>query len=111
MEINFIVKGSTTPEYVVTFINEGEGLYIFCSCQAGQNGSHCKHRSNILSGKYSDILSDNIDHLKLVEKWISDSELPNVLEEISLKTKEIQRQQKSLKDLKKKLSRLMHQGK
>ncbi len=74
-EINFLVQGSTAEPYEVTFLKTDTGLSALCTCQAGQSGQHCKHRSNIIRGVDKGILDINADNLKTVQSWLSDSKL------------------------------------
>jgi hypothetical protein len=48
--LELIVEGSTGNEYVVHFERDGELLHTSCTCSAGQNRMHCKHRLELMDG-------------------------------------------------------------
>lgn len=47
------INGSTGTPYVVTFLRIGSSLKTTCSCSAGKNRKHCKHRLALFSGDLS----------------------------------------------------------
>jgi uncharacterized Zn finger protein len=50
---SFLVQGSAAEPYKVIFkLRDDKNLSAYCTCQAGQKGTHCKHRINILRGEY-----------------------------------------------------------
>ena len=49
--MKFIFKSSSTDEEYTVTVEEMPGeVSIFCTCPAGSNGTHCKHRLAILDG-------------------------------------------------------------
>ena len=67
MNYRFKIQGSSDLPYDVAFERTGDNLRASCSCPAGQNGTHCKHRLNLLNGVVDDLVSENINevsHLK-----------------------------------------------
>lgn len=108
MEIKFLVKGSSEEPYEVSFLHDEGKLYIFCTCQAGLNGTHCKHRISIIMGDLTAVISENADDFAIVEQWLADTEHRTLIHEMSELESAIQNQQKSLKALKKKLARRMY---
>jgi hypothetical protein len=46
-KITFLVQGSSADPYEVDFQYDNDGeLMVFCTCQAGQTGTHCKREPN-----------------------------------------------------------------
>ena len=58
--LSFTVRGSTGNTYFVNAQKVGPEVRISCTCQAGQNGLWCKHRTALLDGVVSDLLSNNV---------------------------------------------------
>ena len=65
-EIFFLVQGSAEEPYKVTFRKTGNNLSAYCTCPAGENGQHSKHRMNILRGITSGIVSGNEAKVQVV---------------------------------------------
>ena len=61
--------GSGIEPYEVSFLKNGNNLNAYCSCPAGMNGQHCKHRFDILEGSSKGVARDNIDQVKAVAGW------------------------------------------
>ena len=68
--MQFLVQGSSAEPYEVTFVQAGKELSASCTCQAGQNGLHCKHRLNILEGSQYDHDTDVIIIKQLTTKTL-----------------------------------------
>jgi len=66
----FLVQGSQSEPYKVTFKKDGNNLSGFCTCPAGDNGQYCKHRFNILGGLTEGIVSGNEADVQLVAAWL-----------------------------------------
>jgi len=104
----FRVKGSSSDEYEITFIKDGESLTALCSCPAGQFGGSCKHRVAILDGKSDAITSDNVDQVATVTQWLVGSDVEAALSALR-EAEEIKGFPKEeLAALKKKLGRAMN---
>ena len=69
-EICFLVQGSAEEPYKVTFRKKGNNLSAYCTCPAGENGQHCKHRINILCGITHRIVSGNEAKVQVVTSWL-----------------------------------------
>jgi len=65
----FSVKGSTGNIYEITARRVVDQLRMTCACQAGQNRIWCKHRTALLDGVVSDLLSDNASEIKKLAEW------------------------------------------
>jgi DNA polymerase-3 subunit epsilon len=57
--LSFTVQGSTGSEYEVTARKVANQLRMTCTCQAGQNRIWCKHRTALLDGDISALISNN----------------------------------------------------
>lgn len=55
--LRFEVVGSAGDIYQVTAERRGRALVMHCTCQAGQNGTYCKHRISLIEGKPMGVLS------------------------------------------------------
>ena len=80
-EINFMVKGSAEDPYEVTFLRNDDKLLVFCTCPAGENRRHCKHRVAIMNGSSSNIVSDNRDQIPTVQDWLQGTAVEAALRE------------------------------
>jgi DNA polymerase-3 subunit epsilon len=60
----FVVRGSTGNEYYVSARLAKGQLRMTCTCQAGQNGVWCRHRTALLHGESADLLSRNESDLQ-----------------------------------------------
>ena len=95
-KITFEVLGSSPEPYTVRFIrNSPSELSAFCSCRAGENGQHCKHRIMILQGDKKSIVSDNSVEVATVESWFKGSNIEKKLQSVH----DLEFQQKKLKTL------------
>ncbi len=107
-EVSFKVKGSAEDPYDVRFVHRSDGNFsAYCSCQAGQNGMHCKHRLRILDGKSIDIVSGNIEDVKLVTTWVVGTDVELAIQQVILLEDESKRIKKELSAAKKKLGKCL----
>jgi hypothetical protein len=105
--IKFLVKGSAIEPYEVTFIKDSDKLNCLCSCPAGENFSHCKHRINILNGNTIGIVSDNESEVETIQSWLKGTELETILKETLNAEAVFKSAEAKFKNLKKKLARVM----
>ena len=103
-KLNFKVQGSASEPYEVTFEKQGNELMAFCTCPAGENGQHCKHRINILEGDPSSITSGNESKVAEVVRWLKGTRLEKILIELNSKEKQAEALKKEIMVLKKKLA-------
>lgn len=78
-KVEFLVQGSASEPYLVTFTKEGDNLNAFCTCPAGENGQYCKHRFGILSGSEKSIVSENKAQVPIIESWLPGSDVEAAL--------------------------------
>ncbi len=65
----FSIKGSTGNIYEITARRTANQLRTTCTCQAGQNRTWCKHRTALLDGDVSNLLSENASDIKKLAEW------------------------------------------
>jgi hypothetical protein len=106
-KITFLVQGSADVPYEVTFYKKNTNLTALCTCHAGIYGRHCKHRINILRGSPENIISENVSEIKIIESWLSGSDVEIALKEFVAAEKEFEEKKRNLKKYKKKLARAM----
>lgn len=107
-EITFLVKGSSSDPYEVTFIKDGDSLTAICTCPAGTYGNFCKHRISILEGDSKAISSDNADRAPIVVNWLSGTDVESALMEMREAEKVADPEKKALNAAKRKLARAMN---
>lgn len=105
--IKFLVQGSSSEPYEVKFIKIEGKLNAYCNCPAGEKGTYCKHRINILSGSHEAIVSDNISEVKTIKDWLIGTQLEVTLAEYKEAEKAAETAKKRLSSAKKKLSKTM----
>ena len=81
-QLIFLVKGSSSDAYELTFIKDGSSLTALCTCPAGQFGNLCKHRLAILDGRYGSISSGNTDQAPTVTEWLAGTDVEAALSEL-----------------------------
>lgn len=63
--LSFKVESSRTGElYSLSAYQTKTGLRFSCTCAAGDNGSYCKHRVNLLMGDISGLKGRNVDDVE-----------------------------------------------
>ncbi len=102
--IEFLVQGSASEPYKVTFQHTGTNLTAYCTCPAGENGQYCKHRFRILNGETTGIVSKNVREVSLVASWLPGSDVELAIREVSSAEKEVEKATKVLSAAKKKLA-------
>ncbi len=107
-EMNFLVKGSSTEPYELTFIKDGDSLTAICTCPAGTYGNFCKHRISILDGDISSISGDNAEQAKIVVAWLSGTDVEADLKELRAAEAADEPSKKAVADAKRKLARAMN---
>lgn len=107
-QLVFLVKGSSSDAYEVTFIKDGASLTALCTCPAGTFGNSCKHRVNIFDGKSESISSDNADRVPVVAEWLVGTDVEAALGELRRTEKSTESSKDDVAALKKKLARAMN---
>jgi uncharacterized Zn finger protein len=107
MEINFLVQGSAPEPYEVTFLNKEDDLLIFCTCPAGENGKHCKHRLALIEGDAGAIVSGNKDDLVTALAWLQDTAIQEACVEFRQAEQDVESAKKRFNAAKRKLANVM----
>lgn len=107
-ELVFLVKGSSTEPYEVTFIKDGSSLTAICTCPAGTYGNFCKHRISILDGDAGSITSDNADQVTTVSSWLPGTDVAAALAEMRKAEMTPDPEKKALSAAKRKLAKAMN---
>jgi len=107
-QLVFLVKGSSSGTYELTFIKDGASLTALCTCPAGQFGNLCKHRVAILDGLIETIVSGNADQVPTVTGWLGGTDVETALGELRSAEKSAGVTKDRIMALKKKLARAMN---
>lgn len=107
-EITFLVQGSAADPYEVRFVNRGNGnLSAYCTCMAGQKGTFCKHRINILKGETRGIVESNLEDVKTVASWLPDTDIEIAIKNVEKAEDELDIAKSVLAKAKKRLSQAL----
>lgn len=74
-----MVKGSSLEPYKVSFTKNKNNINAFCTCPAGKNGQHCKHRFSIVACDSEAVVSLNKEQVAVIKSWLKGSELEKAL--------------------------------
>ena len=107
-ELIFLVKGSSSDTYEITFIKDGDSLTALCTCPAGTFGNLCKHRVAILDGDARSISSDNAHLAPKVLEWLAGTDVEAALTVLRAAEQSKDRTKDEIKVLKKKVARAMN---
>jgi hypothetical protein len=107
-KIEFKVQGSEPEPYTVTFINDGNVINALCTCQAGQNGMHCKHRVKILSGISEKIVSKNKKDIETVLSWLPCTRIESAVKAFKTAEKNFEEAKKALSITKNELTKIFY---
>ena len=110
MTKDFLVKGSSSKPYEVSFTKVGPKITAYCNCRAGIFGNHCKHRINILCGEKKGVVSDNLDDIDEVASWVNGTEVGGALIEMNRLNHEKQKIDREIKKQKKVVETIMRKG-
>lgn len=106
-QLDFLVQGSSSDPYEVTFLRDGRNLTALCTCAAGSYGQHCKHRIGLLTGQTKGLVSDNRDDVTTLLGWVDGTDVAEALTELAEAEAEAKAANAKLKAAKKKLARVM----
>jgi uncharacterized Zn finger protein len=108
--LHFEVTGSDGDVYEVNAERSGATLSITCTCGAGQNGLHCKHRLALLSGDGRSLATPNPAGLRTLASWLPGSTLERQLSAVDQAQRDADLAAKRLSDAKRALGRMMSAG-
>lgn len=105
--ITFHIQGSAADPYEIV-IGRSDGVpFALCSCPAGENGQHCKHRIGILLGEAALCEALNADDVASARSWIPGTALEIALLEVVSQEALVAKAQADLKAAKKRLAKAM----
>lgn len=104
-ELVFLVQGSATRPYKVTFIKNGNNLSAYCNCPAGDNGQYCKHRFNILGGYTTGIVSGNESDVQIAISWLPDTDIEEALNALMISEEKYEAAKRELSSAKNRLAK------
>lgn len=110
MEVVFYVQGSLDSPYKVAFLKEGGNLKVSCQCRAGQFGTMCKHRLDIVVGSYGDVVPELSADVSKVKDLMEGTELESLVLEYVASDKELTALKKRHAGLKKNLAKIAGRG-
>lgn len=82
-QIDFLIQGSATEPYLVTVKVSPKKFNIYCNCPAGAIGQNCKHKMQIMQGGKSKIVSNNLQEISNIPKFIAESPLASAIEDLT----------------------------
>lgn len=81
-KIFFLVQGSSEEPYTVTFTKIDDNLKVSCTCAAAMKGMYCKHRTNILNGDVTNIVSHNTNDVLIIRDMLINSDVERAMQKI-----------------------------
>lgn len=108
--INMLSSDEVTI-YTVDFeLGDGK-LIVQCDCPAGAFGKLCKHKLQLLAGDLANLANvTQEDDYREVMNWIQQSQLPNMIDQLSIVEKELEKKKTQLSILKKNLEVVLRDG-
>ncbi|MDY6894788.1 MAG: hypothetical protein SVO01_05155 [Thermotogota bacterium] len=110
IQIKFLVQGSASEPYELSFRKSGDNIIALCTCPAALNGLHCKHRLGIFRGSCKGIVSGNENQVALVQSWLPGTDIECLLNLIAEAESTYKNAKSNLAKLNKKLARAMYGG-
>ena len=106
-EFTFRVRGSRGDEYVIVTARKGLDMKMSCTCQAGQQGSSCKHRFALIDGDIGALISENISDVESLKNLLRGTELEKWCHTVAQLEEKKAKVDKELSAAKKALARTM----
>lgn len=104
------MNGSNGNEYEVRFEREGDMLHTSCTCPAGQNRTHCKHRLELMDGDLGRIVTTEHGALReQIAKMLHGTNVEQALRDLQEAENFEKAAMARFKQAKKALDRAMHQ--
>ena len=73
--IKFLVKGSESEPYQVTFWREESNIKSSCTCRAGKARYACKHRFAMLEADVTNLVSGNFEDIGTLQELIQGTDI------------------------------------
>ena len=107
-ELHFRVRSSSSDEVYEIAATFAPTLKITCTCQGGQMGAACKHRTALLLEDPSALIDVNLDELRSLSRRAKASPLGDAMAEMTELEGEADRIKKKMMAQKKKIARLLN---
>ena len=108
-ELIFKVKGSASKPYTVSFKKNHNNINASCTCPAGENGKHCKHRLAIMAGDSKSVVCSNKNQVTTIQLWLPGSDLGKTFVELTSAEHEYKKAKQRLTIAKKRIADTMKQ--
>ena len=82
MKLTFLVQGSATEPYEVSFWRNGNNLTTSCTCEAGKKGTYCKHRFALMEADVTNLVSSNIEDVRRLQDMIMGTDVAEAYEAV-----------------------------
>ena len=106
-----ILSSDEVTIYTVDFELGNGKLIVQCDCPAGAFGKLCKHKLQLLAGDLVNLANPaQEDDYREVMNWIRQSPLPNMIDQVSLFEKDLEKIKIHLSRLKKNLEVALRDG-
>lgn len=73
--MEFAIEGSQGDEYRIAFEIGGGRATAFCTCQAGSNRLCCRHRTELMDGEMTNLVSGNAADVVRLKTLLRDTDL------------------------------------
>ena len=77
------VDGGVHEVTIEQEINNSVNLSAHCSCGQANAETFCVHRFNILEGDISGLISDNLDDVETLRRWVRGSDIEAAMQELA----------------------------
>ena len=103
----FLIQGSTYEPYETIFYFDGKNLNATCTCAAGNNGQYCKHRTELLKGEITKIVSTNKSEINNLLQAFKNSPLDLKLQQLKSEEQQLEQLKKKVDATKKEVAKIM----
>lgn len=100
-----VVSSSSGEVYTIEMSRKGDNLTCTCTCAAGENGMHCKHRIGILTCDPAAVRAMGKEKAAAVAAMVSGTDVEAALHQMLALEREREAVEKQLKAAKKSLAR------
>lgn len=108
-KLQFLVRSSSSNEvYSLSAYKTVHGVRFSCSCPAGENGLHCKHRIALASGDGSQLAEPDAAGVCALLDMLAPTEVPMTLARIDELERMAATIKKELADARRRLGILFH---
>jgi uncharacterized Zn finger protein len=105
--LEFLIEsGSSGSRYTVKVFKNSDNPVISCTCAAGENGTHCKHRLMLIDGNDSDVV-ESTNTVEELNEILAGTELAVIIKRMKQEEVAAKIAQATLKKTKKQLSKAL----